>query len=45
MVSADLTAALASADASYAYTRVLADGEGSITVFFAAAVGEVEPAV
>jgi hypothetical protein len=34
MVSADLTAALTSASASYAYTRVLAGGEGSITVFF-----------
>lgn len=37
MVSADLTAALTSANASYAYTRVLADGEGSITVFFGTA--------
>ena len=35
MVSADVTAALTSAGASHAYTRVLADGEGSITAFFA----------
>jgi hypothetical protein len=45
VVSPDLTAALTSANASYAYTRVLGDGEGSITVFFAAAVGDGKPAV
>ena len=42
VISADLTAALASVSASYAYTRVLAGGEGSITVFLAAVA--VEPA-
>jgi hypothetical protein len=37
MINPDLTVALTTANASYAYTRALADGEGSITVFFAAA--------
>jgi hypothetical protein len=37
VISADLTAALTRGGASYAYTRVLADGEGSLTVFFGAA--------
>ena len=36
LISADLTAALASARASYAYTRRLAGAAGSITVFFEA---------
>jgi dihydroxyacetone kinase-like predicted kinase len=42
MLSADLTAALKSASASYAYTRVLHPVEGAITVFLAAAVGAGE---
>jgi hypothetical protein len=45
MVSQDLTAALASANASYAYTRVLANGEGSVTVFLMREVGDGEPAL
>jgi hypothetical protein len=45
ILSADVTTALRSAEASCAYTRVLAGSEGSVTVFFAAAVGDGEAAV
>lgn len=45
IVSADLTTALQGAGASYAYTRMLGEGEGSITVFFATVVGGRQPAV
>jgi hypothetical protein len=36
LVSPDLSSALTGASATYAYTRVLANGEGSLTVFFEA---------
>jgi hypothetical protein len=40
VISPDVTGALTSAGASYAYTRVLADGEGSLTAFFGVAAGD-----